>query len=125
MKRALIIPLGVAMAILLAFATMNAYRVPTADISFVEEEDRPAVVATVEFEVSGLKCRGTARTFTRQVQDLPGVLNFVAYTRTHTAIVEYDPALTNRDAIREAFERPILHEGKTYEIFRMVSVTAE
>ena len=125
MKKAVIIPLAIALVILLAFATMNAYRVPTADISFVEEEDRPAAVATVEFEVSGLKCRGTARTFERQIEDVPGVVSFVAYARTHTAIVEYDPALTDPDAIREAFEEPVFHEGKFYEVFEMVSVTAE
>ena len=123
MKKAVIIPLAVALLVLLAFATMNAYRVPTADVSFVEKEDRPATVATVEYEVSGLKCRGTAGTFARQIQDLPGAVSFVAYTRTHTAIVEYDPALTDPDAIREAFEKPILHEGRSYEVFKMVSVT--
>ncbi len=125
MKKALIIPLAVALVILLAFATMNAYRVPSADVSFVEEEDRPATVATVEYEVSGLKCRGMARTFARQIQDLPGAVSFIAYTRTHTAIVEYDPAVTDPDAIREAFERPIVHEGKSDEVFKMVSVKPE
>ncbi len=125
MRKVLFIPIAIVVVVLLAFATMNAYRVPTADVSFVERQDRPAVVATVEFEVSGLKCRGTARTFERQVQDLPGIVSFAAYTRTHTAIVEYDPALTDPDAIREAFEEPILHEGKFYKVFKMVSVTAE
>lgn len=125
MRKVLLIPMAIALVMILAFATMNAYRVPTADVSFVEEVDRPAVVATVEYEVSGLKCRGTARTFARQIENMPGVVSFVAYTRTHTAIVEYDPALTDPDAIREAFERSILHEGKTYEIFKMVSVTAK
>ena len=125
MKKAVIIPLAIALVILLAFATTNAYRVPTADISFVECDERPTSVATVEFEVSGLKCRGTARTFARQIQDVPRVVSFVAYARTHSAIVEYDPALTDPDAIREAFEEPILHEGKTYEVFKMVSVAGE
>ncbi len=125
MKKAVIIPLAIALVILLAFTTMNAYRVPTTDVLFVEDDERPASVATVEFEVSGLKCRGTARTFERQIQDVPGIVSFVAYARTHTAIVEYDPALTDPDAIREAFEEPILHEGKFYEVFEMVSVTAE
>ncbi len=125
MRKVLFIPIAIALVILLAFATTNAYRVPTADISFVEGDERPSSVATVEFEVSGLKCRGTARTFARQIQDVPGVVSFVAYARTHSAIVEYDPALTDPDAIREAFEEPILHEGKFYEVFEMVSVTAE
>jgi copper chaperone CopZ len=125
MKKAVFIPLAIVVVVLLAFATTNAYRVPTADITFVEEGDRPDEVATVEFEVSGLKCRGTARTFAHQIQEVPGVLSFVSYSRTHTALVEYDPSLTDPETIREAFERPILHEGKTYEVFKMISQTAK
>ena len=125
MKKSAIIPLAILLVILLAFATTNAYRVPTADITFVEEDDRPDTVSMVEFEVSGLKCRGTARTFAGQIQEVPGVISFVAYSRTHTALVEYDPALTDPDAIREAFERPIEHEGEVYEVFKWVSQSQE
>jgi copper chaperone CopZ len=121
MKKAIIIPLAIILLTLLAFATTNAYRVPTADMSFIEEGERPATVSTVEFEVSGLKCRGTARAFAQQIQEVPGVVSFVAYSRTHTALIEYDPTLTDPEAIREAFEKPILHEGKEYEVFKMVS----
>ena len=125
MKKAVIIPVAICLLILLAFATMNAYRVPTADASFVEGDERPAAVATVEFEVSGLKCRGTAKTFVRQIEGVPGVVSFIAYARTHTAIVEYDPELTDPDTIREAFERSIIHEGRSYDVFKMVSATVE
>lgn len=121
MKKALIIPIAIVLVVLLAFATTNAYRLPTADICFVEEDDRPSRVATVEYEVAGLKCRGTARAFAQQIQDVPGVVSFLCYARTHTAIVEYDPDATDPDAIREAFEVPIVHEGNTYEVFKMVS----
>jgi len=124
MRKVLFIPAAIALIILLAFATTNAYRVPTADVSFVEKSERPATVATVEFEVSGLKCRGTAGSFEEQIKGVPGVISFVAYARTHTALIEYDPAQTNPDAIRAAFEKPILYEGQTYEIFKMVSQTA-
>lgn len=125
MKKAAIIPLAIALVILLAFATTNAYRVPTAQVSFVEESARPAAVSTVEFEVSGLKCRGTAGALAEQIKAVPGVVSLVAYARTHTAIIEYDPAQTDPEAIREAFERPILHEGRSYEIFKMVSQKGE
>ncbi|MFH1690286.1 MAG: heavy-metal-associated domain-containing protein [Candidatus Eisenbacteria bacterium] len=121
MKKSAIIPLAIALVVLLAFATTNAYRVPTADVTFVEEGDRPATVSTVEFEVSGLKCRGTAMAFSQQIQAVPGVVSFVAYSRTHTALIEYDPTQTDPDALREAFEKPILHEGRSYEVFKMVS----
>ncbi len=120
MKKAIIIPAAIVLVTVLAYATMNAYRVPTADIAFVEGSDRPAAVATVEYEVSGLKCRGTARLFAQQIQDVPGVVSFTAYARTHSAIVEYDPTLTDPETIRAAFERTIEHEGETYEVFTAV-----
>jgi hypothetical protein len=119
MKKVAIIPIAILLLILLAFATTNAYRVPTADFSFVEE--RPARVETVVFEVAGLKCRGMATLFAEQIGALPGVLSFTAYSRTNSAVVEYDPTLTHPDAIREAFEAPIEHEGETYEAFKWVS----
>jgi len=119
MKKALVIPVAIALLILLAYVTSNAYRVPTAKISFTNE--RPESVATVVFEVSGLKCRGTANLFAQQIGELPGLVSFVAYARTRTAIVEYDPGRTDPQAIREAFERPVEYDGNTYEVFRALS----
>lgn len=122
MKRAIIIPIAIVVLTLLAFATTKAYRVPTAELSFVE--DRPATVTTVEYEVNGLKCRGTANLFARQIADVPGVVSFTAYARTHTALVEYDPTVTSPDEIREAAVEPIEHEGEIYEVFEVVAERA-
>jgi copper chaperone CopZ len=121
MKKAVFIPAAIAFVVLLAFTTTNAYRVPTAEVLYVKGDARPAEVATVEFEVSGLKCRGTAGSFSEQIKDVPGVLSFTAYARTHSAIVEYDPTVTNPEDIRSAFEKPIVFEGREYEVFKMVS----
>jgi hypothetical protein len=121
MRKVFFIPLAIAAVIVLAFATTDAYRVPTAEIEFVRSAERPARVATVEFEVAGLKCRGTSNSFAQQIRDVPGVISFVSYARTHTAIVEYNPTLTNPDAIRAAFEKPMIYEGKAYDVFKMVS----
>ena len=119
MKKAIIIPIAVVALTALALATVNAYRVPTLEHSFVEE--RPESVATVEFTVDGLKCRGTSRGFARQIAEVPGIVGVTTYARTRTGIVEYDPTLTDPEAIREAFERPMMHEGRSYEVFRMLS----
>jgi len=119
MTRFLIIPIAVVALTALAFATVNAYRVPTVQHAFVEE--RPASVAAVDFTVDGLKCRGMSMTFAGQIAEVPGIVSLTTYVRTHTAIVEYDPTRTNPDAIREAFERPIVHEGESYDVFRMLS----
>jgi hypothetical protein len=122
MKRAIVIPIAIALLTLLAFATTNAYRVPTAELSFVK--DRPATVLTVEYTVNGLKCRGTANMFARQIADVPGVVSLTAYARTHTALVEYDPTVTDPGEIREAAVEPIVHEGKTYDVFEVVGERA-
>ena len=119
MKKVSVIPVAILLLILLAYATMNAYRVPTAEVDFVDE--RPDRVETVIFEVSGLKCRGTANLFAQQITSVPGVVSFTAYTRTRSAVIEYDPTLTDPEEIRGAFERPIENEGETYEVFKAVS----
>jgi hypothetical protein len=119
MKRALIIPTAIVLLILLAFATTNAYRVATLKVSFVEE--RPEAARTVEYVVSGLKCRGTAMGLARVIAPVEGVVSLTSYARTHTAIVEYDPNLTDVDAIAAAMTAPIVHEGQTYEVFQVVS----
>jgi hypothetical protein len=119
MKKAAIIPIVILLFVVLAYATTNVYRVPTADIRFTEQ--RPADVKTVVYEVAGLKCRGTSDLFAQQISGVPGVVSFLAYARTHTAVVEYDPTLTTPDAIREAFERPIVQQGQSYDVFKAVS----
>jgi copper chaperone CopZ len=120
MRKALFIPAAIAIMIAIAYGTTNMYRVPTVDIRFASS--RPENVSTVVYEVAGLKCRGTSNMFAQQIREVPGVVSLVSYARTHTAIVEYDPALTDPQAIRRAFEAPIVVEGTSYDVFRAISV---
>jgi copper chaperone CopZ len=118
MKRAIVIPIAIAALLVLAFATTNAYRVATVQISFAKE--RPATVRTIEFTVNGLKCRGTSNLFARQIAQVPGVVSLTTYARTHTALVEYDPTVTDAAVIRAAAVEPIVQDGNTYEVFEVV-----
>ncbi len=119
MKRAIIVPIAIAVLILLALATANAYRVPTVQLSFVE--DRPSTVRTVGYTVDGLKCRGRSGLFAQQISDVSGVVSLTTYVRTHTAIVEYDPTDTDPDEIKDAFSEPVLYKGETFEVFHVRS----
>lgn len=92
MNRALVIPVVIAALILLAFATTNAYRVPTLQISFVDE--RPSAVEVAEFSVDGLTCQGKSMLCARQIARVPGLVSLTTYVRTNTAVVEYDPTAT-------------------------------
>ncbi len=110
MKKVIIIPAAVLLLILVAFATTGAYRVPTLEVEFVEE--RPAVVKSVEYTVDGLTCRGKSRGFAGMISGVEGIVSLTTYARSNTAIVEYDPTLTDPVEIETAFEGPIAHEDE-------------
>jgi copper chaperone CopZ len=113
MKKGILIPIAIVLLILLAFATTNAYRVPTYEHSFVEE--RPENVETVTLTVHGMKCRGMSMTCVSQIEDLDGVVSFTSYARTSTAVIEYDPTKTDVETIKAEICTDIEHEGKVYE----------
>jgi len=118
--RALAMPVAVGALIVVAFATANAYRVPTLEQVF--PGGRPAVVKAVEFTVDGVRCRGTSGFFAKKIGAVPGVVAVTTYARTNTAIVQYDPTLTNPDAIRLVYEAPDTIEGEEYEVFHTRAV---
>ena len=115
MKRAILIPIAIVVLILVAFATTNAYRVPTVELSFVET--RPGNVESVTLTVNGMKCRGMSMTCAGQIEDVPGVVSMTTYARTRTAVIEYDPTLTDVETIKAAICEPIVHEEQTYNVF--------
>lgn len=115
MKKALVIPVAIAALILVAFATTNAYRVPTVQITFAEE--RPATVERAELTVDGLTCRGKSMLCARQISGVSGLVSLTTYVRTNTAVVEYDPAVTNLETIKEALCAPIVQGGQSFRVF--------
>ena len=118
MNRVIIIPVAVVLLILVAFATTDAYRVPTLEVQFVEQ--RPETVETIEYQVAGLTCRGKSMGFANMIGSTPGVISVTTYTRRNTAIVEYDPELITPDEIQTLFERPFVHEGEEYNLFEQL-----
>ncbi len=116
MRKIIIIPAAVVLLIIVAYATTNAYRVPTLEAEFTEV--RPDVVETIEYQVDGLTCRGKSLGFANMIGSTPGVLSLTTYVRSRTAIVEYDPELITPDEVRRLFETPIVHEGQEYQLFQ-------
>ncbi len=108
MNKVVIIPVAVLLLILVAFATTDAYRVPTLEVSFVDE--RPATVETIEHKVAGLTCRRQSLGFAEMIGSIPGIVSLTTYTRRTMAIVEYDPQLITRDQVQALLESPFVHE---------------
>ena len=119
MRKVIIIPVAIAVLVVAAFATANLYRVPTLHFPF--DVERPSEVRTVEYVVDGIRCRGTSMGFVKMTAEVPGMVSVTTYARDNSAVVEYDPALTNPDRIREAFEALVEREGVRYQYFRMRS----
>jgi hypothetical protein len=108
------IPVLIAALILVAFATTNAYRVPTLVHRFAEPSGD---IATVRFVVEGVRCRGTSAGFANMIEDVPGVLSVTTFARTNEALIEYDPGLTSPDEIEAAFSRTVERDGVLYQFF--------
>jgi len=118
MRRVVIIPIAIAALVVLAFTTVDAYRVPTLEHSFVER--RPAEVAAAEFAIDGLTCRGKSGILAQHLAGVGGVVSLTTYVRTNSALIEYDPSRVGPEAIGAAIDRPVVHEGKAYQVFRVV-----
>lgn len=117
MKKITLIPVAIVVLTLVAFATANVYRVPTVDLTLMEQ--RPANVATATLTVEGVKCRGTSTLCARQIEDIPGIVSLMTYARTHTVIIEYDPTATDIETIKAAICEPVESRGQLYDVFKI------
>jgi hypothetical protein len=114
-RKAIIIPVLIGALIAVAFATTSAYRVPTYAQAFTA--NRPASVKTVEFVVTGVRCRGTSAYFASKISEVPGVLSVTTYARTNSALVDYDPLFVTPEVVQAAYEVPDTIEGRVYQLF--------
>ncbi|MBD3367466.1 MAG: hypothetical protein GF405_04740 [Candidatus Eisenbacteria bacterium] len=117
MPKVVWIPILIVTLIVVAFATTNAYRVPTLEHRFAEPTGE---VATVRFVVEDVSCRGKSAGFANMIEDVPGVIGVTTYARTNEAVIEYDPARTNPDEIEAAFSRTVERDGVLYQYFSAV-----
>ncbi len=117
MPKVVWIPVLIAALIIVAFATTNAYRVPTFEHRFAESSGE---TASVRFVVDGVRCRGTAAGFANMIGEVPGVLGLTTYARSNEAFVEYDPEETSPDEIEAAFSKTVERDGVLYQYFSAV-----
>lgn len=101
-----IVPLLVVAAALAGIGGARLFAAP----SFTREFDAGSTTVrpeTVRMTVRGLKCVDTARAVAGQLEEVPGILRYVAHASRNEAQVVYDPARTNPEAIAAAIEGPV------------------
>jgi len=85
----------------------NTWELPTINERWGE---LPADVQLESVEMSGLrsvKCFGSSKAFSAQMQKVKGVYGVATYVRTHTVKIYYNPAETNADNIAVAVFTPV------------------
>ncbi len=79
---------------------------------------------TVRMVVRGLRCVDTAKGVARQLEEVPGVIRYVAYASRNEARVTYDAAATTPEAIREAIEGPAVNQETGEILFHLYEVVS-
>jgi hypothetical protein len=78
---------------------------------------------TLECVVEGLKCKGTARFFTKLYEGRPGIASIETFGTEHLAVFTYDPSVITPNQIRAIMEAPVpLRDGRRLQVFRCVEM---
>lgn len=82
----------------------------------------PAHLKTSVFVVDGVRCVDTARRAATTLEEVPGVVRFVAYASRNQVEITYDPSRTHVEVLREAIEGPVYNEKTGEILFHLFSV---
>ncbi len=120
------IPAAVLVLALLGIGSASFVAVPS-----YTREFQPAAAAdsaglrTAVLLVEGLRCVDTAERAATQLDDICGIIRFVAFASRNRAEVTFDPARTGPADIVEAIEGPVYNEATgevVFGVYRVVEV---
>ena len=117
-----IIPAAILILILVSNYAAYAFRVPT-----FSESDTGAIAKTAagnvclaSFEVSGLSCFGTSKTFAKWVKELPGILKIRTFSSNRSAEITYDKTQVGADEMIMSIEREVKAGSQVLKPFSIV-----
>ncbi len=96
----------------------QAFTRPTTQVVF-----SGAGSARLECVVEGLKCKGTAKFFTRRFEGKPGIASLETFATEHLAVFTYDPEVTSPEQIKAIIEAEIpMKDGSRRQVFRCLEM---
>jgi copper chaperone CopZ len=116
------VPLLVLLTASLGIRGASLFAAPSFAKDFAAVSGRP--VQTVRFTIRGLRCVDTAQRVAGQLEDVPGVLRYVARAARSEAQVTYDPIVTDPQALRAAIEGPIIDAASGRILFHQFEVVS-
>jgi len=118
----LLIPAAIFILIFISNYAASAFRVPT----FSEAKNdaiaktAPENLCVASFEVSGLACFGTSKTFAKWVNELPGILRIRTFSSNRNAEITYDKKTVGADEMIMSIEREVKNGNQTLKPFSVV-----
>jgi len=118
----LMIPAAIFILILASNYAAYAFRVPTFSESKAEAAAKtaPENLCLASFEVNGLACFGTSKTFAKWVNELPGILKIRTFTSNRSAEITYDKSQVGADEIIMSIEREVKAGNQVLKPFSVV-----
>lgn len=102
--------------------TRGARHLSVPTLTYAYTEVHGAKTAKVDIVVDGVRCYGTANLLKQHIASHPGLVSLVAYGSRHRVVIEFDPTMTNAEAICKAIEAPVQTKRGPVPFFRVVSV---
>ncbi len=75
---------------------------------------------TAEFEVNGVVCLGTSKTFAKWLDELPGILSIKTYTSNRFAEIGYDASKVSADEMIISIEREVNVDNEKLKPFSVM-----
>ncbi len=118
----LIIPVFIAAVFTAASYSAWFFRMPTYAEAKTELINSTAAVnfKTAEFEVNGVVCLGTSKTFAKWLNELGGILSIKTYTSDRFVEVGYDASKVSADEMIISIEREVTAEGEKLKPFSVM-----
>jgi len=92
---------------------LTAWNIPMPTVSKTYANyGKTANAASVDMIVTGLRCRGTALTFSWIIEQDAGILSFDAFVAEHRARILYDPATIDPIRIKALIEDGRMRKDK-------------
>jgi hypothetical protein len=75
---------------------------------------------TAEFEVNGVVCLGTSKTFAKWLDELPGILSIKTYSSNRFAEIGYDASKVSADEMIISIEREVNVDNEILKPFSVM-----
>ncbi|MGQ9603475.1 MAG: hypothetical protein ACUVUU_04630 [bacterium] len=94
--------------------------VPT--LTYTNDQVHVGKIAKVDLIVEGVRCYGTANLLRQHLATHPGIVSLVAYGSKQRIVIEFDPSLTDANAISEAIESPVVTKRGPIRFLRITEI---